>query len=322
MRTADMIYNPNAGRYPSRILAERASGVLLEHGWKIHLIKTRNGEHVTQLARRAAEMGKEAFFVVGGDGTVNLAVRGLAGSDTALGVLPGGTGNVLAQELGLPGLTWTRWLALEESARRLAEATIHPVDIGMCGNTPFLMWAGVGLDAFAIHHIEPRPRGEKLFAALSYAAATLWQASTWHGINLKVTADRLHISGHYLLAVMSNIHLYAGGLSEISPSALLDDGAIDLWLFEGDTMADIIGRVVDLASGKHVDSNKVRWVSFHELMLESDQPLYVHVDAEPMPYQERCIDIKVIPKYLRLLVPRETPRELFVQPHDHTGKSM
>ncbi|OGO26586.1 MAG: hypothetical protein A2136_05400 [Chloroflexi bacterium RBG_16_54_11] len=139
---------------------------------------------------------------------------------------------------------------------------------------------------------------------------------------MKVTADRLHISGHYLLAVMSNIHLYAGGLSEISPSALLDDGAIDLWLFEGDTMADIIGRVVDLVSGKHVDSDKVRWVSFRELMLESDQPLYVHVDAEPMPYQECCIDIKVIPKHLRLLVPRETPRELFVRHHDHKVKSM
>src|SRR5512139_3361285 len=226
MRKADLIYNPNAGRFPSRILAERAADVLRANGWKIRLIKTRNGEHVTQLARRAAEMGKQALFVVGGDGTINLALRGLAGSQTALGILPGGTGNVLAQELGLPGLSWTRWLALEESARRLADATIQDVDVGICGVTPFLMWAGVGLDAFAIHHIEPRPRGEKLFAVVSYAAATLWQASSWHGINLRVTADRLHISGHYLLAVMSNIHLYAGGLAEISPSALLDDGAI------------------------------------------------------------------------------------------------
>ncbi len=72
---------------------------------------------------QGGEEGKEALFVVGGDGTINLAVRGLAGSETALGVLPGGTANVLAQELGLPGLTWTRWMALEESARRLAEAT-------------------------------------------------------------------------------------------------------------------------------------------------------------------------------------------------------
>jgi diacylglycerol kinase (ATP) len=308
-----MIYNPNAGRFPSGILAERAANVLRANGWDIRLMGTHDGAHVTQLARRAAEQGKEALFVVGGDGTINLAVRGLAGSQTALGVLPGGTANVLAQELGLPGLTWTRWMALEESARRLSQAEVHAVDIGLCADTPFLMWAGVGLDAFAIHHIEPRPRGEKLFANVGYAASTAWLASLWHGINLNVIADDLHISGHYLLAIMSNIHLYAGGLAQISPFALLDDGVIDLWLFEGDTLGDTIQRAWDLYGGRHVDSDKVRNVAFSNLELQSDKPLYVQVDAEPIPYDERCIEIKVISRALRLLVPNETPRELFSQ---------
>lgn len=185
MQHADMIYNPNAGRFPSGILAERAADVLRAHGWDIRLIRTQDADHVTRLARRAVEEEKDALFVVGGDGTINLAVRGLAGSATALGVLPGGTANVLAQELGLPGLTWTRWMALEESARRLASAPARLVDIGQCAGIPFLMWAGVGLDAFAIHHIEPRPRGEKLFANVAYAASTAWHASLWHGINFK-----------------------------------------------------------------------------------------------------------------------------------------
>jgi diacylglycerol kinase family enzyme len=313
MQNADMVYNPNAGRFPSSILAERAANVLRSYGWTIRLIKSQDGEHVTQLARRAAEEGKDVFFVVGGDGTINLAVRGLTGSPTALGVLPGGTANVLAQELGLPGLTWTRWMALEESARRLAEATIREVDIGQCGGVPFLMWAGVGLDGFAVHQIEPRPRGEKLFAYVAYAASTAWAASVWHGINLRVTADNLHISGHYLLALMSNIHLYAGGLAQVSPFALLDDGVIDLWLFEGDTVGDTIQRMWDLFAGTHVDSDKVRCVSFRHLILESDSPLYVQVDAEPLPYDAHSIEITVISKGLRLLIPKEIPRELFSQ---------
>lgn len=306
-----MIYNPNAGRFPSGILAERAADVLRANGWAIRLIRTRDAEHVTQLAHMAAEEGKEALFVVGGDGTINLAVRGLAGSITALGVLPGGTANVLAQELGLPGLTWTRWMALEESARRLTEATAREVDIGQCADTPFLMWSGVGLDAFAIHHIEPRPRGEKLFANVAYAASTAWHASLWHGINLTVIADNLQVSGHYLLALMSNIHLYAGGLAQISPFALLDDGAMDLWLFEGDTLGDTLQMAWDLYAGRHVDSDKVRHISFKHLRLESDSPLYVQVDAEPLPYHAHSIEIKVISRGLRLLVPKVTPWELF-----------
>ena len=77
MRDADMIYNPGAGRFPSGILAERAANILRANGWRIRLIKTENSEHVTQLAQTSALEGKEALFVVGGDGTVNLAVRGL-----------------------------------------------------------------------------------------------------------------------------------------------------------------------------------------------------------------------------------------------------
>ncbi len=312
MYSADMIYNPSAGRFPSGILAERAANVLRADGWNIHLVRTRDGGHVTQLAHRAADDGKDALFVVGGDGTINLAVRGLAGSTTALGVLPGGTANVLAQELGLPGLSWTRWMALEESAHRLADAEVHLVDIGRCAGTPFLMWAGVGLDAFAIHHIEPRPRGEKLFANVAYAASTAYHASLWHGINLKVTADNLHITGHYLLALMSNIHLYAGGLAQVSPFALLDDGAMDLWLFEGDTLGDTIQMAWDLYAGRHVDSERVHHVAFKHLVLESDSRLYVQVDAEPLAYHDNSIEIQVISKGLRLLVPKEIPRELFV----------
>jgi diacylglycerol kinase family enzyme len=202
-------------------------------------------------------------------------------------------------------------MALEESAHRLAGATARQVDIGQCAGIPFLMWAGVGLDAFAIHHIEPRPRGEKLFANVAYAASTAWHASLWRGINLKVTADDLKISGHYLLALISNIHLYAGGLAQISPFALLDDGAMDLWLFEGDTLGDTIQMAWDLYAGRHVDSNRVRYTPFKHLRLESDSTLYVQVDAEPLPNDAHSIEIDVISRGLRLLVPRLTPRELF-----------
>jgi diacylglycerol kinase (ATP) len=311
MQSADMIYNPNAGRFPSGMLAERAANVLRASGWTIRLIMTHSAEHVTQLACTAAKEGKEALFVVGGDGTINLAVRGLAGSETALGVIPAGTANVLAQELGLPGLTWTRWMALEESARRLAKASIHEVDIGECAGTPFLMWAGVGLDAFAIHHIEPRPRGEKLFANMVYAASAAWHASLWHGVNLKITADHTQISGHSLLALMSNIHLYAGGLARVSPFALMDDGAMDLWLFEGETLGDTIQRAWDLYGGRHVDSEKVRYVAFKHLIIESDSNLYVQVDAEPLITNNHAVEINVISKGIKLLVPPETPGELF-----------
>ena len=74
-----LAYNPTAGRYPSRILAERAAKVLSEFDWKVHLEQTESAGHITSLAKQAAQEQVEAFFVVGGDGSVNRAVAGLIG---------------------------------------------------------------------------------------------------------------------------------------------------------------------------------------------------------------------------------------------------
>ena len=310
MPRAILAYNPIAGRFPSRLLAERAANVLRQFGWQLDLEQTQGSQHITQLARQAAEDRMDAFFMAGGDGSLNCAVAGLVGSDTALGVLPCGTANVWAQELGLPGLSWTRWLALEESARQLAFAGSCCVDIGICNERPFLLWAGVGLDAFVVHHIEPRSRWEKHFAMAHYAASVAWHASFWHGINLRAETDGREILGHFLLALVSNVHLYAGGLANLSPQARLDDGVMDLWLFEGETLGDTVQAAWDLLAGRHFQSQRVHQVQFSQLKLESESPTYVQVDGEPLDVVNP-VTITVQPGALHVLVPDETPQPLF-----------
>jgi len=310
MPTADLIYNPAAGRFPSALLVERAADVFRQGGWQVHLAQTQDGDHLTHLAIQAAEAGRDLLLVAGGDGSVNLALHGLVGSQTALGVLPAGTSNVLAQELGLPGLSWTRWMALEESARLLLEGQYRRVDVGLCNEHPFLLWAGVGLDAFVVHRLEPRNRWEKHIGALHYAASTVWNAVNWHGINLQAEADGCKVAGHFLGGVMSNIHLYAGGLAQISPWALLDDGVMDLWLFKGETMADTVSAALALLAGKHVESEDSLPIAFRHLILRSDAPMYLQLDGEPLE-ASGMIEVEVRQRALKLLVPRKTRHTLF-----------
>ena len=306
-----LVYNPYAGRYPSWLLSERAAKVLEKNGWEIELRQSQQASDIIQTAQQAAEQGLDAYFIVGGDGTINLAARGLVGSETALGVLPGGTANVFAQELGLPGLSWTRIMALEESARLLTTAEARRVDLGWCGSTPFLLWAGVGLDAFVIHRIEPRPRWEKHFAAVSYAASTVWHAAAWRGINMSIVADGEQITGHYLMGVASNVHLYAGGIAQLSPQARLDDGVLDLCLFEGDTLGDAVQCAWDVFAGRHEDTSRVRQTSFRRLVIETETPMYLQVDGEPVTYDSRTVELYVQKQALKVLVPQNTPWQLF-----------
>jgi YegS/Rv2252/BmrU family lipid kinase len=294
------------------MLTERAADVLRSQGWEIQLQQTSGGSHITELATRAVDQSMDAFFIAGGDGSINFAVAGLVDSEIPLGVLPAGTANVWSRELGLPGLAWTRLMALEESALQLANATICSVDIGLCNGHPFLLWAGVGLDAFIVHRIEPRSRWEKHFAVAHYASIALQEASFWSGIHLDVAVDGHEISGNYILGVISNIHLYAGGYAEISPHARLDDGKMDLWLFAGETLLETLRHAWDLWSGRHLNSEKVQCVPFRKLQLSSDAPMYVQVDGEPIQSDED-VTMEVRPAALSVLIPKNAPRALFAE---------
>ncbi|MCJ7716066.1 MAG: diacylglycerol kinase family lipid kinase [Anaerolineales bacterium] len=307
-----LIYNPMAGRFPSLPLVERAAKTLESNGWKIEIKQTEGGDQITKLAKKAASSGLDAIFVAGGDGSIHSAAAGLLGSETALAVLPAGTANVWAQELGLPTLSWTNWGALETSVQKILTGSVRTMDVGVCQGIPFLLWAGIGFDAFIVHHLEPRSRWQKQLATPHYAANVAWYARNWSGMDLNIWADGTKVSGIYVLALVTNIHLYAGGLAEISPKARIDDGCMDLWLFAGDTLLETLQHLFDLASGKHFSSEKTNFIPCKEVIIKSKTDLYLQLDGEPIPPSKK-ISIDIRPRSLRVLVPQDVPRPLFSQ---------
>ncbi len=307
---ATLIYNPMAGRFPSLPLVERAANLLETNGWEIEIARTAGGEDITDLARKAVEGQKEAIFVAGGDGSIHRAAAGLMGSQTALGVLPAGTANVWAQELGLPGLSWTNWTALENSVKKLLNGSIRTMDLGTCQGKPFLLWTGIGFDAFVVHHLEPRSRLQKQFALPQYAANVAWFARNWSGMKLEIIVNEQKISGTFILALVTNVHLYAGGIAEISPSARIDDQQMDLWLFSGETLAETLQHVWAVVTGSLARSNQVESYPCENIRIRSDQELYLQLDGEPLP-PAKSIHIDIQPKSLQVIVPETLPRPLF-----------
>jgi len=317
MPNTTLIYNPVAGRYPSKKLTERAAAVFQRYGWGVDIKTTKVGDHISVLARQAVLEKKDSIIIVGGDGSLNRALPSLVGTETALGVLPAGTSNVWAQELDLPGLSWTRWKALEESAHRLARGRIQRVDVGLCNEIFFLLWAGIGLDAFVVHRIEPRKQWQKNFTLIRYAASVVWSASQWRGVNLRVITDDQYIDGQFMLAVVSNIRLYAGGLATLSPQSLLDDGLMELWLFDGKNLEDILTQAWSLWSGQHVNSHRVQCLPFKKMKLESDTQIFIQMDGEPEVGGEQ-VSIEVLPQVMKVLIPDQSPDSLF-QGTNHGG---
>lgn len=310
MPSALLVYNPVAGRYPSRMLTERAANVLKSYGWQVDIETTSAGSQIPLIAQQAVQAKKDSLIIVGGDGSLNKALPSLVGTGTALGVLPAGTANVWAQELHLPGLSWTRWNALEESAHRLANGKIRQVDIGKCNEKYFLLWSGIGIDAFIVHRIEPRKQWEKNFTLVRYGASAVWSARKWQGVNIRVLADGMQLEGKFMLVEVSNIRLYAGGMATLSPHATLDDGLMELWLFDGNSVEDVLQQAWALWSGKHVESDRVKFVQFNQIVLESDAPIYLQMDGEPEIGSTR-VSVSVLPGQLNVMVPDRAPSSLF-----------
>ena len=122
MADALILYNPAAGRISVRPFIGGVVRALNDHGWRVEVAETLNGRHTTQLARIAAQENFKAVFAIGGDGTAGQAASGLIGSHTALAVLPAGTTNVWATELGMRPFVWQHLRSLRQNARLLAEA--------------------------------------------------------------------------------------------------------------------------------------------------------------------------------------------------------
>ena len=98
--------------------------------------------------------------------------------------------------------------------------------------------------------------------------------------NLRLWADEHEVEGHFILAVATNIRHYMGGLSILSPEAYLDDGLLDLWLFNGSNLGDALRHAYDLWRGNHVNSDAAHRITFRNLRVEADSPYWVQTDGE------------------------------------------
>jgi YegS/Rv2252/BmrU family lipid kinase len=283
-------------------MLEGAASVLTDRGWNIDILETQEGQDLTKLAGQAVADGVEVVLVAGGDGSVGRVASVLANSSTALGVLPAGTANVWAKELGLPHLGWISPLALEEAARRLARGSFRQVDLGECGDKHFMLWAGIGLDGKIVNSIEPRARWEKAFAVAHYAVLAVWESLDWQGIDMQVRALGKSWQDRFLLAVASNIRAYAGGFIELSPAAKIDDGLLDFWLLRGSNLADAVPVVAQILMGRPVDSPEVIHFRAEEATFEAESDLPIHFDGDPVKLGS-SLHFKNQTKVLKVLIP-------------------
>jgi diacylglycerol kinase (ATP) len=224
-------------------------------------------------------------------------------------VIPTGTGNVFARQIGVPiARPWNR-RRLVAAAVSLADGQQRSIDIGRANGRYFLLWSGVGLDALVSQTIEPKPPVVRRFGLLGYAAHALAVAIRYHGQRLIIEADGERIETDALLAVASNIRAYAAILN-IAPHAVLDDGRLDLTVLRGTNLPTILLHVAFLLSHTVHHDPLAIMRQVRQIQIDCAVPGPLHVDGEPLGLTPATIE--VVPSALRILAPRHASRTLFL----------
>lgn len=298
-RNALVIVNPVAHNLPSRRRLEEVRETLEAGGWQTEWRETEWPGHARHLAAAAAERAVSLVLVCGGDGTLREAACGLAGTETALAPIPAGTVNIWAREMGFP-------LRAEAAARAVLEGERRRVDLGRAGDEHFLLMAGFGLDGQIARTVSLRLK--RRLGAAAYALAAIREALRWRGRPLRVEADGELVEARALMLVAANVRNYAG-LVDVAPLALVDDGRLDLCLFQGEGLAGTVLHVLHVLLRRHLRSSRVLYRQARRLRLEWEQPLPLQLDGDAM--VESPPVVEVCPAALWAVVPRgRRPRVL------------
>jgi diacylglycerol kinase (ATP) len=310
-----LVFNPTAGpRAELRRDLERVISYLEERGWHVTMRDTRKPGDATELARAAVAARCKAVLVAGGDGTIHEVVNGLVGSETAMGVLPAGTGNVWAKEIGLPTLTLTQPDRLLAAARMLVDGEVRWVDVGQAGNHYFLNCAGVGFDSTVVAQIEPRTRTTKQLGLLAYLSAGIWIARDFGGVRSTIVIDGHTVRTRMILVFVSNIR-YQGGLFNVTPEARVDDGLLDVRIFRGLGPSWVMRHIAGIFTHRHLRDPAVSHYQGRRVAIYTEEPFPVQLDGEPVGIMTP-VSLEVVPRSLRVLVPRAVQSDLFAHAGD------
>ncbi len=326
MHTATIIFNPRAGKLNLTDSLDLVATTWRQHGWDVTAKPTNAPGHATILAREAAESGQDLVLAAGGDGTLGQVADGLAGSETILAPIPAGTANAFAQELHLPRPQMLEPRSMVTASEALLAGRVQNMDLGYTSygdyGSHWLLWCGIGADAFLVERLEPRPTWSKRLGAVGYSIQAAAQLGELPHLRAVVEVDDQTIEDDFLLIVISNTRRYAGGMITLNSDGMLDDGMLEVWLFQAGNAPGVLApgwRVAQmaryLAAAKldiHDQQAGMTVVPGRQVRITSEPVMPTHIDGELAGNTPLSSEIRH--HALRLLVPQSTPTDLFVEP--------
>ena len=288
MKNIAFIVNPISGTKTKNRVAKFIRELLDPQLFAPTLVVTEYAGHATQLAQQFALQEYYAVVAVGGDGTVNEVACGLLGSNTALGIIPNGSGNGFARHLDISN-------RMNRAIEMLNSSEVIHVDYGLVNDIPFFSTFGVGFDAVVAHDFADSSRGFKGYVQSIFKDLFQYKPESYHlegeGIDLTTTAFLINFAN----AGQWGYDAY------IAPKASVQDGWLDVAVVTEFPMTAAAGLALSLFT-KDIDENlHMNTLRAKEITLTRENEGAVHIDGTPTQMGKE-LHVKIVEDGLKVLV--------------------
>jgi YegS/Rv2252/BmrU family lipid kinase len=268
MRVA-LIFNPRSGRgRPKGELLDRVLSEMAKAAMEVDVYPTEAPGHATEIAARASRARVDCVVGWGGDGTLNEVASGLLGTRTPMGVLPGGTVNVFAREVGIPR-------SIQGAIEVLTCGEVTQIPVGMAGERPFLAMAGVGLDAEIAYRV--KGRFKDALGVTAFWLDGFRKLASYEMTPLRVRSDGRELVGTGLVA--GKLRRY-GPRYFITPEARVEEPLLHVVLFQGENRRDYLRYMLGVMTGVHLRFSDVKNWKASALAVESEGKVAYQLDGE------------------------------------------
>ena len=298
MRNILFIINPKSGT-DRKIYIRQSIGRHIDtkkYDYKIRY--TEYAGHAEVIAREAATAGIDIVVAVGGDGTVNEVARALIHTNTALGIIPCGSGNGLARHLQLP-------IDPEGAIKMINAGIIKSLDYGTMNGLPFFCTCGMGFDAFvSMKFAHSGKRG-----LISYIENTLRETLTYKPDTYTLRFDDTEVQQRAFVIACANASQY-GNNAFIAPAASMSDGLMDITVLEPFPPIEAPQLALQLFNGTLTTNSRVKTFKAKKVRITRNGNDPVHVDGDPLTTAQE-IEVEIHPQGINMVVnPSAPPRRL------------
>jgi diacylglycerol kinase (ATP) len=293
-----VVLNPVAGQEDTDRVLRLLAGAFAVRRAGFDIVTTGGPGDAERYAREAAALGYRAVVAVGGDGTVGEVITGLAGTGVPLGIVPKGTGNQVAFNLGIPR-------SVEAAVDAVVNGEATPMDLGQVDNGRyFAVAAGVGWDAAVVSVATRELKDRWGFGAYLYAALRVGTTPPISRYRITADGETLEVDAAMVLAAnMGIIVSNPPALNvRIGPGVSHRDGKLDLCIFAPRTLPQAAGLVWRMYRQRYAGDDRLIYLQAREVLIESDPPVVTETDGELL--GETPLRVRAVPGGIRVLVPR------------------